>query len=232
MNIFKLNLFQGHPIIEERGNIILIDTGAPTTIHNAVSLHFCSENYNCSTEYLSLTTHKISEMLGTEITTLLGADILSKYNILLDYEKGTAEFSKHDIKFQGKEIHISSFMGIPVIELTVNNHVLRFFLDTGAKLSYIHNKYISKQSFVGIEDDFYPGVGAFQTDVYEIMTRFDNHNFLVKYGNLPNLLQMTLMLGGIDGIIGCNFFENFKVLLDLQNNKLKFEYLTNNPASK
>jgi hypothetical protein len=33
---------------------------------------------------------------------------------------------------------------------------------------------------------------------------------------------MTLMLGGTDGIIGFDFFNNFKVVLDLKNNRLKY----------
>jgi hypothetical protein len=44
-----------------------------------------------------LTVSKISEMLGTEITTLLGADILSDYKILFDYKNEIIEFNKEAI---------------------------------------------------------------------------------------------------------------------------------------
>jgi hypothetical protein len=33
---------------------------------------------------------------------------------------------------------------------------------------------------------------------------------------------MTLILGGTDGIIGFDFFNNFKVAIDFENEKLKF----------
>ena len=80
----------------------------------------------------------------------------------------------------------------------------------------------SNYKSIGTDEDFYPGVGKFETSCYEILTSFGEYNFTVKYGNLPTLLQMTLMLGGTNGIIGLDFFNNFKVVLDLKNNRLKY----------
>lgn len=222
MTQFQITLFKGHPIINDGENVILIDTGAPSTIHNSSNLTFCSDHYNCSINYMGLTVSKISEMLGTEITTLLGADVLSNFKILFDYKNGLVEFDKQEINFNGTEIDISNFMGIPIIELSIDNQNLKFFLDTGAKLSYLSDSITSNYESIGTVEDFYPGVGKFETECFEITTLFGGKNFLVKYGNLPPLLQMTLMLGGTDGIIGFDFFNNFKVLLDLKNNSLKY----------
>jgi hypothetical protein len=222
MKQFQIQLFKGHPIINEGENRILIDTGAPTTIHASDSLNFCSESYGCSTNYMGLTVSKISDMLGTEITTLLGADILSGYRILIDYPNQVIEFSKQEIDIYGTQTDISNFMGIPIIKMTVDNQELKFFLDTGAKLSYLSDSLTNNYESAGTDEDFYPGVGKFQTECFEIPTFFGDNEFIVKYGNLPKLLQMTLMLGGTDGIIGFDFFNNFKVVLDLKNNRLKY----------
>lgn len=222
MKQFQITLFKGHPIINDGQNIILIDTGAPSTIHASSVLTFFSENYNCSTNYMGLTVSKISELLGTEITTLLGADILSDYKILFDYKNEIIEFNKEAIALDGNEIGISNFMGIPIIELLIDNQKLKLFLDTGAKLSYLSGSITSNYESIGTAEDFYPGVGKFETECFDISTSFGDNNFNVKYGNLPTLLQMTLMLGGTDGIIGFDFFNNFKVVLDLKNNRLKY----------
>jgi hypothetical protein len=40
MKRFQIRLFKGHPIINDGENIILIDTGAPSTIHTLASLNF------------------------------------------------------------------------------------------------------------------------------------------------------------------------------------------------
>jgi len=222
MKQFQIQLYKGHPIIKDGENRILIDTGAPSTIHSSDSLNFCSDSFGCSTNYMGLTVSKISDMLGTEITTLLGADILSDYKILLDYQNQVIEFSKLEIDIDGTQADISNFMGIPIIKMTVDNQELKFFLDTGAKLSYLSDSLTSNYESIGTDEDFYPGVGKFQTECYEIPTVFGDAEFVVKYGNLPTLLQMTLMLGGTDGIIGFDFFNNFKVVLDLKNNRLKY----------
>jgi hypothetical protein len=222
MKRFQITLFKGHPIIKDGGNIILIDTGAPSTIHASSNLTFYSENYNCSTNYMGLTVSKISEMLGTEITTLLGSDVLSNFKILFDYKNEVVEFSKEEINFNGSEISMSNFMGIPIIEMSIDNQKHKFFLDTGAKLSYLSDSLTSNYESIGTDEDFYPGVGKFQTECFEITTSFGDNNFIVKYGNLPALLQMTLMLGGTDGIIGFDFFNNFTVVLDLKNNRLTY----------
>jgi hypothetical protein len=222
MKTFQLQIFKGHPIIQDGENIVLIDTGAPSTIHVSEHLSFLSEDFSCTSNYMGLTASKLSEHLGMHVTTLLGTDVLSKYKILLDYQNLLVSFSKEEISFEGAEIGISNFMGIPIIELEVNNQVLKFFLDTGAKLSYLSEDKTSGYSSVGTEEDFYPGVGQFETECYEISTSLDTNDFVVRYGNLPFMLQMTLMLGGTDGIIGFDFFNNFKVMLDLGHEKLSY----------
>lgn len=222
MQQFQIQLFKGHPIFNDGVNRILIDTGAPSTIHSSDSLNFCSESFKCSTNYMGLTVSKISDMLGTEITTLLGADILSNFKILLDYQNQVTAFSKQEIDIDGAQVDISNFMGIPIIKMAVDNQELKLFLDTGAKLSYLSDSLTSNYESVGTDEDFYPGIGNFQTECFEILTIFGDKEFVVKYGNLPKLLQMTLMLSGTDGIIGFDFFSNFKVVLDLKNNRLKY----------
>jgi hypothetical protein len=172
---------------------------------------------------MGLTASKLSEHLGMQVTTLLGTDVLSRYKILLDYRNFQVSFSKYEIPFEGTEIGISNFMGIPIIELEVNSQPLKFFLDTGAKLSYLSEDFTSGYSSVGTEEDFYPGVGQFETECFEIQTRLGSNDFSVRYGNLPFMLQMTLMLGGTDGIIGFDFFNNFKVMLDLGHEKLLYD---------
>lgn len=225
MKQFQLTLFKGHPIINDGENTILIDTGSPSTIHASESLNFCSERFKCKTSYMNLTVSEISKMLGTEITTLLGTDVLSKFNICFDYKNKVIEFNKDAISFEGTDIDISNFMGIPIVEFKIENQNYRFFLDTCAKLSYLSDSITANYENVGTDEDFYPGLGTFETLCYEIPTSISEVEFMVKYGNLPAQLESTLKLGGTDGIVGFDFFNNFKVVLDLKNNSLKYARL-------
>ena len=222
MKQFQLEIFKGHPIILEGEHRILIDTGAPSTIHRSGEIQFCGDDYDCTDNYMGLKISNISELLGMEITTLLGADILSEYKILFDYANKVVTFSKEDLNFVGKTLDIIVFMGIPILQMSVNNQELKFFLDTGARLSFLSSDITRNYKCVGTEEDFYPGVGPFQTECFEVPTVFDGQPHLFKFGNLPDLLQMTLMLGGTHGIVGYDFFSQYQVLLDIRNRKLTY----------
>ncbi len=223
MNRFNLEIFEGHPIIRHNDQVILIDTGSPQSIHTQNTLSFCNEDYNCTTNLMGVTIARLSEMLKTEISVLLGTDIISNYRMMLDYKARVVEFSTQEIPFSGKEHGISMFMGIPVVELSVDKQSVICFLDTGARLSYISSRFTEGQPIVSTEEDFYPGLGTFTTECYDMPTSFDGHGFVVRYGSPPQMIQMLLQMAGADGIIGYDFFNNFKILLDLKQQRLMVE---------
>lgn len=219
---YPIDLFKGHPIISDGDHRILIDTGSPTTIHTESNLVFGSKSYACSSNYMGLTASSISEMLGTDITTLLGVDIQSDYIMLIDYQSKSIEFSTELFDMDGIEVDISRFMGLPIIHMRIQNQVMRFFLDTGAKLSYVSEDVTAHVESMGIEQDFYPGIGTFETECFLIPTILGDSEILVKYGHLPALLQMKMTLANADGIIGYDLFSRFKVMLDLENETLRY----------
>lgn len=97
-----------------------------------------------------------------------------------------------------------------------------FFLDSGAKISYVKGNVLQGLTPVGQESDFYPGFGRFETPVYRIPTSIGNCDFPVNYGKLPRLLELSLLnINNATGIIGHDLFRNFTVLLDLRNKTVK-----------
>ena len=75
---FELIEFNGHLLIEEEGEVMLIDTGSPSTIHRNNSLQFMWKTYRTQSEYLGLTLPKLCGLLRKEVSTLIGMDILSE----------------------------------------------------------------------------------------------------------------------------------------------------------
>jgi hypothetical protein len=120
-------------------------------------------------------------------------------------------------------MEIDSFMGIPILRVKIGDNEALMFLDTGAKLSYAAEEITENYHCIGQEQDFYPGAGEFFTNCYIIDTKIGEKTFPVKYGNLPALLQMSLMLANTQGIIGYDFFKNFKVLLDIEGDRLVYK---------
>jgi hypothetical protein len=222
METFNIELFEGHPIIESGNDRILVDTGSPSTIHITESIEFCGRTYSVSTSLMGFTPQSVSGLLGTEITTLMGADILIDFGILFNYQARRIEFYTNDIRLDGNEIGIRNFMGIPIVEASIDGQMVNCFLDTGARLSYLPGEITSGYPRLGVEEDFFPVLGKFETDCFGIETRIDGRPFMVRYGNLPAILQMTLMLGGAQGVIGYDFFNSFEIALDLAKNRLSF----------
>lgn len=222
MKTFQLTIFDGHPIIHSGDDIILIDTGATITIHKTGELNFLDKNFAATTDFMGLTPDSLSGMLGADITTLLATDILSQFNVLFDYAGNELTFSEGPIEFEGEEVMLGNVMGVPVIEAIIEERASKCFLDTGAKISYISEEITDGKQSLGKVQDFYPGVGQFETETYRIDTHIVGHSFPAIFGNLPMLLQMTLGLAGAEGIVGYDLFKQFKVMLDIEGGIMKF----------
>lgn len=218
---FDIQIFDNHLIIADQNNIILIDTGSPSTLHNAPILNFCGTDFPCVSRNLLTGIDEISQLLGKKITTLLGIDVLSKFNCIFDYSKAKLFLSFDKIPFDGDSMTFTQISGIPVLEFHVFNQKLRFFLDTGAKISYLNSDLTKHLVSKLTMSDFYPGIGSFETPCFKIPTQFGQHSFIVLYGNLPIRMEAMLESNQIHGIIGFDFFNNFRVMIDFENQVLK-----------
>lgn len=220
--IYPIQLFNGHAIIRTQNEVILIDTGAPASLHAGGQFTFEETVHRCSTNMMAVTVGTISELLGMEITALMGADVLAKYQVVLDYRNLQAEFSAQPIEFEGPAVALESFMGIPVIRLSISGNSHRFFLDTGAQYSYFSGELITAFPPAGEAEDFYPGVGRFQINCHDVQVSIGNAPFTARCGNPPPLVQQMLTMGNCKGIIGADLFNNFRVLLNLGGREMKY----------
>ena len=220
---FKLELFNGHPLITDEGNVILIDTGNPTTLHTSGTLSFMGEEHACSTNLMGIDVSRISEMIRTEISTLMGTDIISQYLVLFDYRNNSITFSKEETDLPGsQEARLSSFMKVPLLNLQIEENELSFMLDSGAKLSYLDPEHTRDHPITGEEEDFFPAIGRFKTECFEIPVKLGDETFTGRFGHLPSLLQQSLGLSGAAGIIGYDLFSSFRILLDLGKGIMKY----------
>ena len=76
---------------------------------------------------------------------------------------------------------------------------LRFY---DAQISYFQGAALTTFPAAGPVTDFYPGVGQFQTETYMVSAAIGNATYTHRFGSLPGLLGMTLMMAGSAGIIG------------------------------
>ena len=112
--------------------------------------------------------------------------------------------------------------GIPVIDAQLDEAPLRCAVDSGARLSCLFENVADNHKSTGVERDFYPGLGFFDTDFFELEGSVNGYNFPVKFGRLPLAINGTMSAIDANAILGFDFFNRFQVYLDQANGVLNF----------
>lgn len=221
MHYYPIELVDGHAILISGTDRILVDTGSPISIHACPTLRFMERDFPCATQYVGVSIGSLSELLGSPITTLLGMDILSQFIIMFDYRNHRIGFSPTDIPSKGIEIPIRQHRGIPIVEAEVLGSKQQFFLDSGAKLSYLAASVTEGLPSQETKSDFYPGYGSFETPIFTLEVHVAGATLPINFGNLPTQLLGLLNQGNVKGIIGFDLFNRFQILLNIKDNKLQ-----------
>ena len=184
---------------------------------------FLSKKYAALTNFNGINIHQFSDLIGTPIDMIMGTSILNDYRVLFDYRNSEITFGDEKLDMKGETIHFSKVSGIPILEVELSTRKVQCLLDSGAKLSYLEANITRHYKSLRDENDFYPGHGHFTIPCFDINTKFGQEDILVGYGNLPGVLSQLLTSIGKDGLLGFDFFKNFKLLLDLKNNLLIYQ---------
>lgn len=228
---YTINNYDNHLIIEDNGKTLLVDTGSPFSIFDGAALDFCGRQFPKGMTMLSAET--ISNLLGMHVDALVGNDVLRQYAVLVDYSGGTITFSDENLSLPGSQaVTLGNSFGIPKVTMQLRGQEGTFFLDTGAKISYVKANTLEGLTPDGQATDFYVGYGDFDTPIYHVPTSIGNHEFTVQYGTLPRILELSLIgLSGTTGVVGYDFFNNHVVLLDYKNDTLWLRPVADSPAN-
>lgn len=221
MRKFNLIIQDNHPIIKDGDNFILVDTGSPVTIQKDLNFSFNEQNHSVKTEYGGASIHKVAQYVQYPITTLLGTDIISGFKVLFDYKDGEITFFEPNepVEFNGALVPISSYSGIPVFEATTEVGKIKFFLDSGAKLSYLNSELTTNMKRFGNDTDFHLSIGEYSTTTFESKIQINGSQLFCIFGTLPH--KIATLLNTIKGIMGSDFFFQRKILLDISNSNMK-----------
>ncbi len=197
-----LNFLNGHLFVSIDGNDWLLDTGAPSSFGDIQELQIADRDFTMSNDFAGLTASTLSGHVDHPTVGLIGADILNTFSILFDVANKKISFSLDKIELDGDTLEINEVMGIPIVTALIGGEAKQMFFDTGAQISYLQNQSLSDYPSAGIVDDFYPEIGEFQTETYMVKTMLGTHEYILRCGSLPELLGMTLMVAGVEGIVG------------------------------
>ena len=220
MSKFILQIFRNHQVFVTNNRTVLLDTGAPITISRDGHFRFINQSYTLPKAIKGITTEMLSEFIGTRIDILLGADIFSIYNVLINVNAKTITFSNGIPNRTGDTFTFENLMGIPIIHFDFNGKTYKGFLDTGAAITFIKTSMLGDLPVLGERDDFFPTYGTFSTQTYEGTIRVSQKSFPAVLGTLPDTLETAIMLGDIEGVIGFDLFKSFEVLMNYPENTI------------
>ena len=223
MKSFTLEIVEGRPLMCDGDEVVMIYTGWPTTLQARREMSFLGRRINCFSTMAGVTLPKMSELLGKEITALLGMDILSSCDLFLDYHSLEAIFSREPMDFEGQSVGMRHFMGMPIIDVIVGGKLRSVYVDTGSNLSFLSQDIMNIELEDQLSQDFFPEVGIFKTKTLKLETKIGSEKIEITYGVLPIHLNRAMSAVGVDGIIGYDFFSNHKVLISPSRGELRFK---------
>ena len=139
---FKINFVEGHPMISDNGNTIVVDTCSPVTFHAEDTLRFMGEDYVPAEYFRDETLRRMWEYTGLDFTTWMGMDVLSKYRIILDYANEEITFLTQDEPgIEGETVTLHDADGVYALQVDGWMYML---VDTMMKL---------KNSFIMVSED-------------------------------------------------------------------------------
>ncbi len=198
----KLSLIENHLYVTLFGEDWLLDTGAPTSFGETDSIVINDQSFDLESDYLGLNAEQLSSLTKHKIFGLIGMDILSQFEMVMDVANEKIVLSKKEISMNGNVLEMHNFMGIPIVKASIDGADKNLFFDTGAQISYWHDQGLNGYQSIGVMEDFYPGFGEFKTNVYLVNMTLGNKKFSIRCGILPSMLQMSLSMGGTEGILG------------------------------
>tara|TARA_B100000945_G_C20402825_1_gene608307 strand:- start:997 stop:1674 length:678 start_codon:yes stop_codon:yes gene_type:complete len=220
--IYNIELIDNHIVIVEDGLRFLIDTGSPVTISNHATISLFGVRVNAQQNIIGHTSiDDINRSIPkANLDALIGVDILNKISFSISLSNKLLKLNPVINHNEYNEFSLSNFMEIPIVVLMICGKEVNFFLDTGAKISYLNSNFVKDQQPIRVEQDFYPGFGDFETSIFQIQAELFYQLKKHDFGVLPESLESSLSVGGTNGIIGNNILLNFDMVIDNIQNKI------------
>jgi len=204
------------------------------SILDSVDLYYGKASFNDLTLY-SFNAASLSESIGKRIDGVIGADILMKYQVFINYNARALELYDFTEKVVIKNAQILPFdlvENIPLITTTLlspkgKKLKARLYFDSGAGVSLILNTPFVQQHALDKEKDKLitykiQGMGEASSSVLATFPSLQFGTF--SFANIPVSLSRATKgvsaAADIDGILGNDIIKHFNVLLNYETKEL------------
>ncbi len=198
----RLALRSGHLIASLGDGDWLLDTGSPISFGRESSIEIDGRRFAIAADYFGLNSSTLSVLVGEPLAGLIGTDVLEHLDLEIDIDAASVTASLQPLELKGMHMDLEEFMGVPILRIQSGEGEHRMFFDTGAQISYFQNDSLENFTPAGKMRDFFPGMGEFDTETHLVPFSTGPLTFEFRCGRLPDLLGLTLVMAGVEGIIG------------------------------
>ncbi|MCB5249440.1 MAG: hypothetical protein WCY87_06085 [Candidatus Cloacimonadales bacterium] len=207
---FPLRQTKGHIIATIEGEDWLVDTGSPLSFGD-IDLVLDGWKIQLLAECMGIGAKFLTEHTDIPLSGLIGTDILNSLDVVFDLPKGVSRLSPELAVHTGAEIPISLCMGVPVLSARINGEHMNCFFDTGAQVSYAPCCILRQVDQIGIFQDFYPTMGAFETILHWAELKLGNTLFRIRCGTMPDFMAGMMNISGATCIIGNEILQDHQI---------------------
>ena len=194
----KLEIVNGHLLVEQEGRVDLLDTGCPFTLDAPET---------------------ISAGVGCRVDRIVGNDQLGQGITIFDLGRRVVHF--------GAEPPENVFwipaplkLGIPQVRIQTPFGEAMAICDTGAWIGYGPKDTLSALQAVRQTHDFSPLLGTFETPVYQVILGLAGREVQVDVGVLPPSFSGLMTMAQAEWIVGPALFAGRRLVLDLANQRI------------
>lgn len=201
----------------------LLSLGTNFSLSNDKTVTILGKTFNLTDQYMGFSLKDVNKYLNVDIDYILGSEILSKYNLKIDYKNKELKLSDTAINDLKESIPIKYELEIPKIPFKVNNRNVEAILDTISNLSYVNEKNLDEKSAKGEETDFFLGMGNFETKYYNSTYTLGEESFNLKTALYPSVISKSRFLTVDKIVIGKELLKNFVLLINSFEKQIYYE---------
>lgn len=193
---------KNHLFVEIKGALWVYDTGADSSFGDRAT-GLLGPNEDIDELYAGqFSAQDISSFLGETVAGIIGADIINRYDHVIDLKACRLTVSDAELTSEGYVQPLEFFMGVPMLKANIGGVPHSLFFDTGAQISYFQGT--PPADAVDAEDleDFFPTIGPFRTQTKHIKVGLNGLSQTLRCGKLPGMMGMALSMANVSGILG------------------------------
>lgn len=191
-----------HVFVEIEGALWVFDTGADSSFGNRATGLLGPKEDIPELYAGQFSAADISGFLRETVAGIIGADIINRYDHLLDLGSHRLTVSDGDLTSPGCAQPLEFFMGVPMLKSRIGGEQHNLFFDTGAQISYFQSEAPAGAPDAGPLEDFFPMIGTFNTSTRLISIGLNGLNHTLRCGQLPGMMGMALSMADVSGILG------------------------------